>query len=265
MELLGVIPPHELAVESRAGQPLWRPAIDRDACDALQALVDNSGLERWHVLLKDKRDEQVLARRSATFAVPDLAAVQKTLANEEPANPADLAALVAEELEMLAAQIRRGNTDDWRHFWNEKEYGRPERPKREESCCKALLSALRRLLPSGVDAQREAVYARDNRADIRVSFKGHGIPVEIKKVSHRRLWSAVADQLVAKYTSAPESCGFGIYLVLWFGRADMPVPPSGRRPKTPGELRERLEGQLPGPWRPRVRVIVVDVSGESAA
>lgn len=238
---------------------------DRVACDALQALVDDSGLEPWHILLKDKRDEQVLARRSATFAVPDLAAVQKTLANEEPANPADLVALVADRLEQLAMEISCGSTDEWRHFWNEKEYGRPERPKREESCCKALLSALRRLLPSGVDVQREAHYARDNRADIRVSFKGHGIPVEIKKVSHRRLWSAVADQLVAKYTSAPESCGYGIYLVLWFGGADMPVPPSGRRPKTPGELRERLERQLADPWRHRVRVIVIDVSGESEA
>ena len=238
---------------------------DRVACDALQALVDDSGLEPWHHLLKDKRDKQVLARRSATFAVPDLAAVQKTLANEEPANPADLVALVAEELEMLAAQIRRGNTDDWRQYWNEDGRRRVVRPKHEESCRDALLSDLRQRLPDGVDAQPEAQYARDNRADIRVSFKGHGIPVEIKKVSHRRLWSAVADQLVAKYTSAPESCGYGIYLVLWFGGADMPVPPSGRRPKTPGELRERLEAQLPGPWRHRVRVIVVDVSGESEA
>ena len=238
---------------------------DRDACDALQALVDDSGLEPWHILLKDKRDEQVLARRSATFSVPDLAAVQKTLANEEPANPADLVALVAEELEMLAAQIRRGNTDDWRQYWNEDGRRRVVRPKHEESCRDALLSDLRQRLPDGVDAQPEAQYTRGNRADIRVSFNGHGIPVEIKKDSHRRLWSAIAHQLVAKYTSALESCGYGIYLVLWFGGADMPVPPSGRRPKTPGELRERLEGQLAGPWRHRVRVIVIDVSGESEA
>ena len=238
---------------------------DRVACDALQALVDDSGLEPWHLLLKDKRDEQVLARRSATFAVPDLAAVQKTLANEEPANPADLVALVAEELEMLAAQIRRGNTDDWRQYWNEDGRRRVVRPKHEESCRDALLSDLRQRLPDGVDAQPEAQYTRGNRADIRVSFNGHGIPVEIKKDSHRRLWSAIAHQLVAKYTSALESCGYGIYLVLWFGGADMPVPPSGRRPKTPRELRERLEGQLAGPWGHRVRVIVIDVSGESEA
>ena len=235
---------------------------DRDSCDALQALVDDHRLEPWHILLKDKRDEQILARRSATFAIPDLEAVQRTLANEEPATASDLAALVADKLERLSIEISRGSTDEWRHFWNEKEYGRRRSPKGEVSCCKALLTALKRLLPSGLDAQREAVYARDKRADIRVSCDGRAIPIEIKRDSNRHLWSAVADQLAEKYSSAPESSGYGIYLVLWFGGADMPVPPSGRRPRTPGELQERLESELGRPLRHRIRVIVVDVSGD---
>lgn len=235
---------------------------DRDSCNALQALVDDRRLEPWHILLKDKRDEQILARRSATFAIPDLEAVQRTLANEEPATLSDLAALVADKLERLSIEISRGSTDEWRHFWNEKEYGRRRSPKGEVSCCKALLTALNRLLPSGLDAQREAVYARDKRADIRVSCHGRAIPIEIKRDSHRHLWSAAADQLAEKYSSAPESSGYGIYLVLWFGGTDMPVPPRGRRPSTPGELQERLESQLDRSLRHRIRVIVVDVSGD---
>lgn len=234
---------------------------DRHACSALQALVDDPELEPWHVLLKDKRDEQVLARRRATFATPDLAAVQRTLANEEPATAADLAALVADKLERLSVEISRGCSEEWRHFWNEKECGRRSSPKREKSCCKAILTALKRLLPSGLDAQREAVYARDKRADIRVSYKDRAIPVEIKKDSNPYLWSAVANQLADKYSGAPESSGYGIYLVLWFGGSGMPVPPSGRRPKTPGELRERLGSQLAGPLRHRIRLVVIDVSG----
>jgi len=234
---------------------------DRDACNALQALVDDPKLEPWHILLKDKRDKQVLARRSATFLIPDLEAVQKTLANEEPATAADLAALVADKLDRLSIEISRDSSEEWRHFSNEKEYGRRGEPKREESCCKAILTALRRLLPRSLDVQREAVYARDRRADIRVSFKGRAVPVEIKKDSNPHLWSAIDDQL-ADYSNAPESSGYGIYLVLWFGRADMPVPPNGRRPKTCGELRERLEGQLAESLRHRIRVIVMDVSGD---
>ena len=236
---------------------------NRDASDALQSLVDNPALEPWHLRLGAERDNQVVARRSASFSAPELGAVQRTLANEKPANPADLAALVADKLQLLAKQIRHGNTDDWKQYWSEDSRGRSTRPKHEDSCRDALLSDLKRLLPDGVDALPAGHYARDGRADIRVWFEGHAIPVEIKKESHRDLWRAVANQLVANYTIDPASSGFGIYLVLWFGLGQMPVPPTGRRPKTPEALRRRLEEQLEGPYRHKVRVIVIDVSGSS--
>ncbi len=232
----------------------------RHASEALHSLADDPTVEPWHYMLKCKRDEQIVARRDATFAVPDLRAVQQTLANGEPGNPADLAALVADRLERLGREIRHGSTNDWRQYWNEDDFGRPTRPKREESCCKALLAALQKELPGGVDAHRESVHSRDKRSDIRVFFNGHAIPVEVKKDSNRRLWSAVADQLIAKYTTAPEFSGFGIYLVLWFGQGKTPVPPTGRRPKTPEELCVRLEEHLADPHRHKIRVIVIDVS-----
>lgn len=263
--MAGIVEEDRMKVESLIAG--WASTLasrtDPDACTALQALVADAALDPWYVLLKDKRDEQVLARRSATFAVPDLRAVQKTLANEEPATASDLAALVTEELEFLATRIRGDNTDDWRQYWNEDGRGKPVRPKHEDSCRDALLSDLRDRLPAGVDAQPEGHYAQDKRADLRVSFRGNAIPVEIKKDSNRRLWSAATDQLAALYASAPESSGHGIYLVLWFGGAKMPVPPSDHRPKTPDDLRARLEAQLAGPLSHRLRVIVIDVSGES--
>lgn len=234
---------------------------DRKSCEALQSLVENPELEPWHTRLGTERDEQVITRRNATFTVPDLLAIQNTLTNDRPANPADLAALVADRLGILAAQIQHGNTDDWHQYWNEDSRGKTTRPKHEDTCRDALLSDLRQLLPDGVDAQPEGQYARDKRADIRVSFNGSAIPVEIKKDSHRKLWRAVAGQLVRQYTIDPESSGFGIYLVLWFGLGRMPVPPTGRRPKTPEALRERLDERLEGPYRHKVRVIVIDVSG----
>ncbi|MYH48911.1 MAG: hypothetical protein F4151_05110 [Gammaproteobacteria bacterium] len=234
---------------------------DRESCEALQSLVENPELQPWHARLGTEHDEQVVARRNATFSVPDLLAIQNTLANDRPANPADLAALVADKLEILAAQIQRGNTDDWRQYWNEDSRRQTTKPKHEDTCRDALLSDLRRLLPDGVDAQLEGQYARDKRADIRVSCNGSAIPVEIKKDSHRKLWSAAVDQLARQYTINPDSSGYGIYLVLWLGRGKTPVPPTGRRPKTPEALRQRLEEQLEGPYRHKVRVIVIDVSG----
>ena len=261
--MAGVVEEDRMKVESLiAGWAnILASRTDRIACIALQALVDDPALEPWYILLNEKRDEQVLARRSATFTIPHLRAVQRTLANEEPANASDLAALVAEKLEMLATWVRGDNTDGWRPFWNEDARGKPLRPKHEDSCRDALLRELRTRLPAAVDAQPEALYARKKRADIRVSFDRKAIPVEIKKDSHRHLWSAATDQLEALYASAPESSGHGIFLVLWFGGADMPVPASGRRPGTPDELRALLEAQLVGPLSHRVRVIVMDVSG----
>ena len=232
----------------------------RQASETLHSLADDPALEPWHYTLKGKRDEQVLARRDATFTVPDLDSVQKTLSNKEPGNPADLTALVANKLEFLATEIRHGTTDDWRQYWREDERRRLLGPRREESCRDALLSDLKKLLPRGVDAQREAVYTRGNKSDIRVFFNGHAIPVEIKKDSNTKLWRAVANQLVPKYTTAPESSGFGIFLVLWFGQGKTPVPPTGRRPKTPEELCVRLEEQLTGSYRHKISVIVIDVS-----
>ncbi len=194
---------------------------DRGACEALQALLDDAKLEAWHFLLRERRDGQILARRSRTFTVADLGAVQATLANEVPASPADLAALVVDTLEKVAVDIHRGNADAWRQYWNEDARRRPS--------------------------------------------DDHAIPVEIKKDSHRRLWSGVEDQLARKYTIDPESSGFGVYLVLWFGRGRVPVPPTGRRPRTPEALRERLEAQLHGPNRHAIKVAVIDVSGSAPA
>ena len=247
----------------------WATALasrtDRDAADALRSLADDPKLESWHLILADKRTQQVVARRSATFAVPDLDAVHKALADAQPANPADLAALVVDRLERLGREISCGNTDDWRQFWNEENEDlrrrHPTGPKHEESCRDALLSGLRHLLPAGVDAQPEARYARGKRSDIRISFGRHAVPVEVKKDSHPKLWSAVADQLGPRYASAPDSAGFGVYLVLWFDQGKRPVPPVGRLPKTPGALRDRLQDQLTGPHRHKISVIVLDVSG----
>ena len=237
---------------------------NREASEALHSLAEDPALEPWHFMLKGKRDEQVLARRDAAFTVPDLRAVQRTLADAEPSSPADLAALVADRLERLGREIRHGSTDDWRQYWREDERRRLLGPGREESCRDALLSDLRGLLPGGVDAEREALYTRGNRSDIRVFFDGHAIPVEIKKDYNSKLWRAIANQLVPKYAAAPESSGFGIFLVLWFGQGKTPVPPSGRRPKTPEELCGRLEEHIAGPYRHKISVIVIDVSSTGA-
>jgi len=85
--------------------------------------------------------------------------------------------------------------------------------------------------------------------------------VEIKKTDSKDLWTAIEDQLIARYTRDPRSGGYGIFLVLWFGADHLRrSPPSGTRPRTREELRRMLEGLLIQEQRRTITVIVVDVS-----
>ena len=238
---------------------------DKDASDALEGLLAEPDLSRWHRVLSRARDSQRVIRRDADYRHPDFKKVCKTLDNHSPANAADLAALLVDRLDEIARQIQTGNTDDWRQYWNEDSYGRPCKPKAENSCRDALLSDLRQRLPGNVDAQPEGQYARGKRADIRVSSgREFQVPIEIKKNNHPDLWNAINTQLIAKYTRNHGAAGQGIYLVLWFGKEYTKPTPSGTRPDTPGELRERLEATLSDEEARRISVVVFDVSGEES-
>ena len=232
------------------------------ASSALESLAADPALSRWQPELLRARDDQRVVRRDATYRHPGVEQVCRTLHDGQPANAGDLAALVMDRLDEIADRIRNDNTDDWRQYWNEDSHGRPVKPKTENSCRDALLSALRPRLPDGVDAQPEGHYANDKRADIRVSCRDFQVPVEIKKNCHRDFWSALRDQLIAHYVRDPGTDGHGIYLVLWFGEIDgcrTPPPPSGSRPGDPGALRMRLEASLTPDEARKVAVRVIDV------
>ena len=129
---------------------------------------------------------------------------------------------------------------------------------------------LRQRLPEEVDAQPEGRYANDRRADIRISCRDFQVPVEIKKDAHPNVWSALRDQLIARYTRDPATGGCGIYLVLWFGKSAeqrgrrVPPPPTGTAARSPGELRERLEATLTREEKRKITVCAMDVSPTTA-
>lgn len=234
----------------------------REASDALGRLLHDRGLSRWREVLLRAQDAQRVIRRDAGYCHPNVEQVCRTLEGGAPGNPADLAALVKDKLCELAVKIRTGNTDDWRQYWDKHGDGRPPTPKHEHLCRDALLSDLRERLPQDVDAQPEGQYARDKRADIRVSRLHFQIPVEVKKNGHRDLWRAMQGQLIGQYTTDPATQGYGIYLVFWFGQGYTQPPPSGPRPASPPELQEKLEATLAEDQARKISVCVVDVSGD---
>ena len=229
---------------------------DQDTAVELGRLCTESTLNKWRQTLVDARDRQLVMLRDTTYRNPTVEQVCRTLNGDTPSNAADLAALVTDRLRELARRIRTSNTDDWKQYWDQ----HSAKPKYEDQCRNMLLSDLQLLLPEALDARRESSYANETRADIRVAFRGFEVPVEIKRSEHPKLWSAVQNQLMAKYSSDPATGGYGIYLVFWFGKDLTQAPPEGSIPPDAAELRTRLEGTLSDAERRKISVVVIDVS-----
>ena len=251
-----------------------RIVIDRlaeDTSDAasntLESLAEDDRLLDRRSELLDRLHRQKSIRWEAAFAHPSLEQVAEVLDNGRPANAADLAALTTDILAAIARDIRDGANSGWRDFWNVDSHGRVTRPRHENRCRDTLVRMLEsRVSVLGVEVQSEAQYADDKRADIRLSVPGVNVPIEIKRSCHPDWWSSIRTQLIANYTPHPGADGYGIYLVLWFGnhKDGWPAAASGRRPKSPDDIRQALLGALSGRERRKISVCVIDVSKPAA-
>ncbi|MDP2828071.1 MAG: hypothetical protein Q8O37_05640 [Sulfuricellaceae bacterium] len=233
-----------------------------ESAQEIDRLLGLPALHKLKHLLEATRHELRQRRRENEFRFLLPRDVAQVLANQAPASAADLAALTLDVLDDIAGDIRQDNDDGFRAFWNVENKQRTS--QREENLCRdALLTRLRaRLDLLGIDCQPEGDYANDKRADLRLSYQTQfALPVEIKRDSNNTLWRALRDQLIGQYTIAPRAFGYGVYLVLWFGEKGMPrATDGGKKPRSPEELRTRLEAQLDPLERRRIFVRVLDVS-----
>lgn len=231
-----------------------------DSLEEINRLLAIPALQKIKDLLLSSRREVIQRLRENSFSHPSLSDVARILANQSPTGPADLQAIVLDQLEQIASEIQTNNSDLFRQFWTE---GAENRHKSENSCRDALLAMLRRRLePLDIDSQPEVDYVHDKRADIHVSYQNKfAVPIEIKGEWHPGLWTSVQNQLIPQYTRPRETDGFGIYVVLWFGGAEQPPPrDGGKRPATSSDLESRLYNYLPEEDRKRIAVKVIDVS-----
>ena len=240
--------------------------VDQEGVAALVGLAEDPALENWRGVLCGARDQQATRCRISVYKAPTIPEFREGLRGGPPIGPADLAALVSDKLADLAHRIRNGNTDAWQQYWHtdasDPKGRKITEPKAEEPCRDALLSDLQILLePHEVDAQPEGHHAEDARSDIIAVHGVHAVVVEVKKTDSRDLWSAITDQLIARYVRDPRSGGYGIFLVLWFGGDHLKrSSPAEARPQSPEELGRMLEGFLTHEQRRTITVIVVDVS-----
>jgi hypothetical protein len=238
---------------------------DVESTQIIEHLLSLPQLSAWHESLSTARQTQQIYRREALFRHPSAVEVAQTLNNLKPANVADLSALAMDHLSKLPSEMRSSNTDNYKRFWNEDSYSRPNDPKTENSCRDYLAEKLKaRLLPLDIEVQPETHEANDKRADMRLSCHSDGsafhLPIEIKLDHSPDLWRALHEQLIPLYTLDPETQGHGIFLVLWFGEKNMPAPPSGKKPKTAAELEARLVETLTTEEKKLIDVFVLDVS-----
>ena len=228
--------------------------------EAIEELLKLPNLAKWHPRLRTA----LQAQHSSSSPSVNPEQLRRTLKNGSPANVADLKSLTCKHIRALAEQIKNGNTNDYRQYWDRNRKRQAQDRLHEEDCRDRFLSDLRpRLSRYGVEAQPEGRYANDNRADIRVSYADSqfscNVPIEIKCNDSKALWHGIRDQLIKKYAQDPEADGHGIYLVFWFGfKSTWPHPERGEKPKTPEKLQELLEQSLDNEERKRISVCVVD-------
>ena len=234
---------------------------DDGAVSALTGLAGDPGTAAWHPTVQRIQQEQRVLRRNVCYQHPDIDAARRSLERRQPANAADLAALTMDVLTEISKNIRHGNTNDWRQYWNPDGGEQQGKPKDENDCRDALLSDLQyKLGLLGIDAVPEGHHAEGKRSDIRISYGGFIVPMEIKKSNHRDLWSAVRTQLIAKYSRDSSAGGYGIYLVFWFGRELCQPPEAGGRPHDAAGLEQRLRATLTPEEARLISICVIDVS-----
>jgi hypothetical protein len=196
--------------------------------------------------------------REQKFMVLPLDKVVSILRNSTPANAKDLLALTFAHLEDIAVEIRESNANLYESFWTEEKINTH---KKEHSCRKALLSMLRKYLePMDVSSEPEVAAVGNKRTDIRLSYKtAFELPIEVKGEWNDELWTGIQNQLINQYVNS-RSDGYGIYLVLWFGGEDQkPAGDGGKKPRSPDELRERLQNHVPKDKQSQIHVVVLDL------
>lgn len=237
----------------------------QECVDVIDDLIVNPALYKLKWQLLSSKHEAIQKQREACFSFPPLDDVARILNNLDPTSPADLHALVLDNLYQIAEEIRTSSADLFRQFWTEQS-STEKTHKTENSCRDALLAMLRNHLGSkGISSDNESDVFNDKRVDIRVSYKNlYSIPIEIKGEWHPELWSAIQDQLVKKYTQSPACDGYGIYLVLWVGGSEQPTPKDGgKKAVSPVELQNRLTATMPQDSKGKISVVVLDVSWPS--
>jgi hypothetical protein len=231
-----------------------------EAGAALQNLLKSQHrFKHWETDVKLAIYTQHTTAQQTSFAAPTPEQIAKVIANSTPANAADLQALVVHHLKDIEHTLKGDPTFALKQFWKDQ-----QTPELENNCRDQLLGKLSpKLEAMTISLHSEVRAAQDKRADMCAGFMSEGksikLPIEVKRASDPKLWSACSDQLKRFYTNDPTSQGYGLYLVLWFDH-QVKASPEGLKPVTPQALRDALIQHIPETDRNQLAVVVMDLS-----
>ncbi|WP_421707514.1 NACHT domain-containing protein [Algihabitans sp.] len=234
-----------------------------DAGEHLKALAPQVHAS-WQPQIAHSAAEHARKVRDEQFTAPSVSQLLNALEDGPPASPTDLAAIVCEEVERYKRTLRTGSEMPWKRFWNTDSYGAATNPQIENEDRDRLLELFRpRFERYGIAASLpEARRGENTRADILLlSHAGKNLPIEAKRHYNDELWTALVNQL-AGYALDEHACGFGTYLVFWFG-AEFKTPARDdgvEAPDSAEALATMLTDDLPSHLKDKLTVVVLDVS-----
>jgi len=232
----------------------------------LKNLLGNKRIASYHNMIKHSYANQAAIHRETEYSQPDWNKTIETLGSGSPANISDLHAIVLDHISTIKSYIRYSNTDPYKQFWRCDSNGKVEHPVIENICRDRLIELLRtRLSPFELCVEPEGHMMKDRRSDIVVLSGGSlKLPLELKRDTHRDLWTACQTQLERMYVRDPNAAGYGIYTVFWFGdkrKGSMPLPPSGmEKAKSAEGLESALRKLIPKDKRYCLEAVVIDVT-----
>ncbi len=239
--------------------------VSDEARDSLQRCLISPAAISYRADIKHAIAEQFIRRVDAEYRQPTWTATLTTLSNGAPASIADLHALVLDQLRDIQVHISNGSTDLFKRFWNETSYGGLDSPKPENSGRHVLVDELRkRLQPHGIRVEPEGHMSHGKRVDIAVYADTMKLVIELKRHYHDEVWTAASEQLERFYVRDPESRGYGIYGVFWFGvtRPTPARPGLAPKPRSAEEMLKALKVTVPHSQHAKIACVVLDVSGE---
>ncbi len=256
---------HRLSDAANAMLKRLGSATHPSASEALAALQRGTATyPAWDAALRHAAEQQSRTGRDRAHTPPAPARIAEALAGRAPVNPADLRAIVVDELRRLARALREDHESPWLDYWNTDGAGQPLDPKVENVARNTTLTKLKAALTTyDIATTLAEVQRRDgSRVDLYVAAHGGAnLPIEAKRHYHPDLWSTAEHQL-QEYTTSEGATGLGILLVFWFGADWTGTPPraDGKKPKTAAALEQLLVNDLPEHLRGTTDVIVLDVS-----